>query len=102
MDPALKFVVDVQNSEQIKRLTTDINQQRDAIANLNKQLQAGSISEAQFTAQALPMGNAIAKATRDLHALQAARRGVASLNSPTLLMTFSTASMPSSIIFPRS
>lgn len=75
MDPALKFVVDVQNSEQVKKLTTDINQQRDAIANLNRQLQAGAISQQQFDAAARPMGQAIARATGELGSLQTASGG---------------------------
>ena len=72
MDPALKFIVDVQNSEEVKRLTALINQQKEAIAQLNTQLKAGAINNAQFAATALPMGQNIANATTALHAIPVA------------------------------
>ncbi len=69
---ALKFVVDIQNEEKIEQLTKDINAQEAAIKKLSAQLRQGAINQAQFTAAAAPMGEAIAKATKEMQSLQAA------------------------------
>ncbi len=68
----LKFVVDIQNEEEIKKLTKDIEVQEAAIKKLNAQLKNHTINEQQFLAATKPMGEAIAKSTKEMQALQAA------------------------------
>jgi hypothetical protein len=83
MDPALKFVVDVQNSEAIKRLTTDINQQKDSIAALNAQLQQGAITQQQFEQRVAPVAQRAVNAANAIKqiegASQTAGRGLSQL-----------------------
>ncbi len=69
---AIKFVVDIQNEEKIEQLTKDINVQEAAVKKLAAQLRQGAISEQQFITATKPMGEAIAKSTKELHALQGA------------------------------
>ncbi len=72
MDPALKFVVDVQNSEKVAQLTSHINIQTQAISALNAQLKAGAINDAQFAASSRVFGESAAAATRQIKELSAA------------------------------
>ncbi len=69
---AIKFIVDIQNEEKIDQLTKDINVQEAAVKRLAAQLRQGAISEQQFITATKPMGEAIANATKELHALQGA------------------------------
>lgn len=75
MDPALKFVVDIQNSEKIQQLTSHINLQTAAISALNAQLKQGTINDAQFAAATRVFGESAAAATAQARQLEAAGHG---------------------------
>ncbi len=83
-NPALKFVVEVQNKQAINELTEDIKQQEHEIKILTAALKAGAISETQFKTQAMAAGQAIANANKEIHALGGAAgtagRGLAQLS----------------------
>lgn len=69
MDPALRFIVDIQNSEKVTQLTAEIGKQAFAVQGLNAQLQKGAISQQQFTAAALPMANAARQAADQIKSM---------------------------------
>ncbi len=69
---ALKFVVDIQNQEAINKLTKDIEVQENSIKKLNAAFQKGAISEFEFGARAIPLGENIRVATAELQKLQTA------------------------------
>jgi hypothetical protein len=75
MDPLLKLVVDIQNSEKVKELTTYVNQQDQAIRQLNADLRNGVVTQQQFAAAALPLAGNIRNANNQLRDLQAASGG---------------------------
>ncbi len=71
-DPALKFVIDIQNADKINKLTNDIKDQEDEIKKYVQALNNGKITQQQFLATTKSMGEAIAKSTKEMQAIQGA------------------------------
>ncbi len=72
MDAALKVVVDIQNKEEIQKLTSNINLQKEAIGALNQQLKLGTITQQQFDASSRVMGQSVANANQQIKQLESA------------------------------
>jgi hypothetical protein len=75
MDNALKFIVDVVNSEEIQKLTKFINLQKEAVSALNNQLQKGIINDLQFAAATQKIGMDAAHAAVQIKQLEASSAG---------------------------
>jgi hypothetical protein len=69
MDPVLKLAVDIQNSEDVKKLTAYLDQQAQAVKALNAQFAQGTLNQQQYNSAVAQLGPGIQNANKQLQAL---------------------------------